>query len=172
MKKILLLSFLMLLIVAVNAQEKQTRKEKKAQWKSELTEQTKKLVEANAWQFDAIQMLPSSGKSRNLTSPYSVVLKDNEVDSYLPYFGRAYAAEYGSTKSPMTFKAAVEDLKVVHGKKGGYIIKFSTKNKNDRIDYTFNVSTTGSTSLSVNSTNRQHISYHGDLVPIEEKEKK
>ena len=37
-------------------------------------------------------------------------------------------------------------------------------------DYTFNVSSNGTASLSVNSTNRQHISYHGKLVPIEEKE--
>lgn len=172
MKKILLLSFLILSIIAVNAQEKQTRKEKKAQREAALIEQTKELVEGNAWQFNALRMLPSSGKSRNLTTSYSVVLNDNEVDSYLPYFGRAYNAEYGSTESPMIFKTNIEELSVVDGKKGGYIIKFSAKNKNDRIDYTFNVSTTGSTSLSVNSTNRQHISYHGDLVPIEEKEKK
>ncbi|WP_321373504.1 DUF4251 domain-containing protein [uncultured Draconibacterium sp.] len=173
MKRILLLSFLILAIVVTNAQdEKLSRKERKAQREAKLTEQTKQIIEANAWQFDATRMLPSSGKSRNLTTAYSVVLKDNEVDSYLPYFGRAYAAEYGSSDSPMTFKSPVENLSVEDGKKGGYIIKFSAKNKNDRVDYTFNVSSTGSTSLSVNSTNRQHISYHGDLVPIEEKEKK
>ncbi|QIA08288.1 DUF4251 domain-containing protein [Draconibacterium halophilum] len=171
MKNILLLSMLIFSIVAVNAQEKKlSRKEKKAQRKAMLTEQTKDIVEANAWQFNATQMLPSSGRSRTLTTPYSVVLKDKEVDSYLPYFGRAYSVEYGSTDSPMIFEAPIKDYSVEDAKKGGFTIKFSAKNKNDKVEYFFNVSSNGSTSLSVNSTNRQHISYHGDLVPIEEKE--
>ncbi|MDX8339679.1 DUF4251 domain-containing protein [Draconibacterium sp. IB214405] len=170
MKKILLLSFLIISIVAVQAQDQRlSKKEKKAQRKAMLTEQTKEIIEANTWQFDAIRMLPTTGKARNLTTNYSVVLKDNEVDSYLPYFGRAYSADYGSSDSPMTFKSKIEDLSVEDGKKGGYIIKFTAKNKNDRVDFTFSVGSTGSTSLSVSSTNRQHISYQGDLIPIEEK---
>ena len=49
MKRIILLSFLIFSIVAVQAQDKKlTRKEKKAQREAILTEQTKKLVEANA----------------------------------------------------------------------------------------------------------------------------
>ncbi|WP_297093694.1 DUF4251 domain-containing protein [uncultured Draconibacterium sp.] len=173
MKKIILLSFLIFSIVAVQAQDKKlTRKEKKAQREAMLTEQTKKLVAANAWQFNATQMLPSSGRSRTLSTPYNVVLKDGEVDSYLPYFGRAYSADYGSTDSPMIFEAPISDYSVEDAKKGGYTIKFSAKNKNDNVEYTFAVSANGSASLRVNSTNRQFISYQGDLVPIEEKEKK
>ena len=72
----------------------------------------------------------------------------------------------------MIFDAPIEDYSVSDAKKGGYTIKFRAKNKNDIIEYTFNVSSNGSASLSVNSTKRQHISYHGKLVPIEEKEKK
>ena len=40
------------------------------------------------------------------------------------------------------------------------------------IDFTFTISPNGSANLSVNSTNRQHISYYGDLIPVEETEKK
>ncbi|WP_319502840.1 DUF4251 domain-containing protein [uncultured Draconibacterium sp.] len=173
MKRIILLSFLIFSIVAVNAQDKKlTKKERKAQQKAMLTEQTKELIEANAWQFNATQMLPSSGRTRTLTTPYNVVLKDGEVDSYLPFFGRAYSVDYGSTDSPMIFKAPVSDYSVEDAKKGGYTVKFSAKNKNDNVEFTFSVGATGSVSLRVNSTNRQFISYHGDLVPIEEKEKK
>ncbi|WP_303922730.1 DUF4251 domain-containing protein [Draconibacterium sediminis] len=173
MKRIILLSFLIFSIVAVNAQEKKlTRKEKKAQREAMLTEQTKKLIEANTWQFNATQMLPSGGRTRTLTTPYNVVLKDGEVDSYLPYFGRAYSVDYGSTDSPMIFKAPVADYSVEDAKKGGYTVKFSAKNKNDNVEFTFSIGATGSASLKVNSTNRQFISYNGDLVPIEETEKK
>jgi hypothetical protein len=44
---------------------------------------------------------------------------------------------------------------------------FKTENKNDRLEYTFHIGETGSATLKVNSTNRQQISYYGDLVEIE-----
>ena len=173
MKRIILLSFLIFSIVAVNAQDKKlTRKEKKAQREAMLIKQTKELIEANTWQFNATQMLPSGGRTRTLVTPYNVILKDGEVNSYLPYFGRAYSVDYGSTDSPMIFEAPIADYSVENGKKGGYTVKFSAKNKNDNIEFIFSIGETGSVSLRVNSTNRQFISYHGDLVLIEEKEKK
>lgn len=173
MKNIVLVAILMFSVVAINAQEtKQTRKEKRAEKEAQLVEQTKKLIAAENWQFDATQMLPAKGRSRSLTTSYNVVVKDGNVKSYLPYFGTAYSAPYGSTESPMIFEAPIEDYNVSDGKKGAYIIKFKAKNKNDLVEFTFTVSSNGSSSLSVNSTNRQHISYYGDLVPIVEKEKK
>ncbi|WP_319266603.1 DUF4251 domain-containing protein [uncultured Draconibacterium sp.] len=171
MKKIILLSFLILSIAAVNAQDKElTRKEKKAQREAMLTEQTKQLVETNEWQFYASQMIPANGRSRNLSTPYSVVLQDETVDSYLPYIGEAYTSQYGSNESPLIFEKPVEDYSIEDAKKDGYTIKFSAKNNNDKIDFTFYITKTGSASLRVTSINRQSISYHGELVPVEEKE--
>jgi len=173
MKNLIIICALVFSVMAAGAQEpKKTRKEKRAEREAMLVEQTKKLVEANEWQFDANQMLPSRGKSRTLTTPYNVVLKNKEVDSYLPYFGVAYSADYGSSESPMIFKAPIEEYSVEKGKKDGYIIKFQAKNKNDLVQYTFTISSNGSTNLGVNSTNRQHISYYGDLVPVKEEKKK
>lgn len=171
MKNLIVIVVLLFSVVALNAQEKtKTKKEKRAEKEARLVEQTKRLVEEKAWQFNAIQMLPSKGRSKSLTTSYSVVLKDGNVDSYLPYFGIAYSASYGGTDSPMIFKAPIEDYSISDGKKGGYNIKFKAKNKNDFVEYSFSISSNGSTTLSVNSINRQHISYYGDLVPIEKKE--
>lgn len=174
MKNLLLIAILVFSVVATNAQEeKKSRKQKKAERQAQLEEQTKKLLEEEAWQFDASTMLPGKGSSQTLTTPYNVVLKDGKVDSYLPYRGRAYSAEYGGSSSPMVFESPIEDYSVEEGKKGKVIIKFTARNKNDVIVFTFTVTPDGSTSLSVSSTNRQHISYQGDLVPIEQpKEKK
>ena len=126
------------------------------------------MISSNAWQFDARQMLPTSGKSRSLTTSYNIVVKDNQLNCYLPYFGRAYRAEYGSTESPLIFKSEISDLLVKIEKKGGWLIRFKASNKNDKLDFTLHVSENGSTSLNVNSTDRQSISFHGDLVEIEE----
>jgi hypothetical protein len=173
MKYLLTISILMVSILTINAQEeKKSRKERRAEREAKLIEQTAQLIEAKAWQFDANQMLPSQGKNRTLTTPYSVVLKDDNIDSYLPFMGRAYSAGYGGTDSPMIFESAVEEYEIKEGKKGAVIIKVKAKNKNDVVEFTFNILPNGSTTLSVNSTNRQHITYYGDLVPIKEKEEK
>ncbi|WP_167618833.1 DUF4251 domain-containing protein [Maribellus sediminis] len=173
MRHILIVSLFLVASVLVQAQEtKMSRKEKKAAQKAEMIEKTKTLIEAEAWQFSATQMLPAKGRSRSLTTSYSVILKDKKVDSYLPYFGEAYQADYGSTDSPLQFISDITEYSIEDWKKGGWIIKFRAKNKNDVINFTFTISETGSSSLNVISTNRQSISYYGDLEEIPKKEKK
>ncbi len=171
MKHLLIILTLVLSVTVLSAQE-MSKKEKKAAREAEKIEKTKELIKAEAWQFEAIQMIPMQGKSKSLTTPYSVTLKNEEVDSYLPYYGRAYRVDYGTTDSPMTFKTDIYDYSIEKWKRDGWMIKFSAKNKSDILNYTFKISENGSTSLNVNSLNRQNISYYGDIVEVPEKEEK
>lgn len=161
----------MVILVSVStlfAQETRfTAKERRAAQKAEQIEKTRVLIESGVWQFNANTMLPASGRSRSLTTSCKVVVDKLELNCYLPYFGTAYRASYGSNESPLSFKGEIPDIKVETWKKGGWIIKFTTSNRNDRLDFTFYVSDTGSASLTVNSTDRQHISFNGDLTEIE-----
>lgn len=167
MKKLLIIVVMLLTASMVFGQEtKMTGKEKKAARKAAQIEKTKTLVEAGAWQFDATRMTPMSGRGKELTSSYRVVVDSMKIDCYLPYFGRAYNVDYGSSDSPLSFKGEITDLKKEDSKKGGWIVSFKTQNKNDRLDFTFQISETGSVSLNVNSNNRQPISYYGDLAEI------
>lgn len=168
MKNLMIICILILSVSIVNAQEKKSRKQIKAEKEAKLIEQTHILIDQGMWEFDATRMLPARGKSKILTSDYSVIYAKNKVDSYLPYFGRAYSVDYGSTDSPLTFKSPVKDYTVKPGKKGGYIIKFSAKNKSDKIDFILNISSNGSASLSVNSTNRETISFSGEIKPYDD----
>lgn len=168
MKKLLIIVVLLASAGMVFGQETPlTGKEKKAAKKAEQIEKTKKLVETGAWQFDATRMMPLSGKGKELTSSYRVVVDSMKIDCYLPYFGRAYNVDYGSTDSPMSFKGEISEFKKEEPSKGGWIISFKAQNKNDRLGFTFQISETGSVTLSVNSSNRQSISYYGDLEEIE-----
>ena len=165
------LSIILLMLVSVSMlyarETRMTSKEAKAARKAQLVEKTQALVKSGTWQFDATQMLPTSGRSRTLTSSYRVIVKESNVDSYLPYFGRAYRAEYGSTDSPLSFRGEITDLSSEDWKKGGWVISFRTENKNDRLEYTFHIGKTGSATLKVNSTNRQQISFYGDITEAE-----
>ncbi len=166
MKKIFFLTLILLSASVVFAQE-MTRKERKAAQKAEQIEKTKALIESNAWQFDANTMLPTAGKSRTLSTNYNIKVEGEQLSSYLPYFGRAYRAEYGSTDSPLIFESGISDYTVEDGKKDSKVIKFKVSNKNDRLNYTLTVSENGSSTLFINSTDRQPISFHGELVEIE-----
>ncbi len=168
MKKIFLFMIMLFSVSTMFSQETPlTRKERKAAQKAEQIYKTRTSVESGEWQFNANHMLPSSGGSRSLTSSYRVIIKDQDLDCYLPYFGRAYRAEYGSTDSPMNFHGKISDLKVEIWDKGGWIITFKTSNKNDSLDFIFYISETGSANLNVNSIDRQSISYRGDLEELE-----
>lgn len=169
MKYLAILILTMCTITAASAQE-MSRKERKAAEEKARIETTKTLIDAKTWQFDAHQMLPMQGKSKTLTTLYKVILKNDTVDSYLPFYGRAYHVDYGSTDSPMTFKASISDYTQKTGKKGGWNIQFSTKNKNDVLQYSFTVSENGTATLNVSSTNRQSISYYGNIVEITDEE--
>ena len=154
-----------LLTPTITAQKK-SKKEKKAEHKAMLEKQTRKLVDSKTFQFCVSQMLPANGSVRVLTTDYNVVLQNDTVNSYLPYFGRAYFVQYGSGESPMTFKTPITDYFAQTDKRDGYLIRFSAKNKSDKINFTFKISTNGSSTLSVTSTNRQSISYYGKLEGV------
>ena len=168
MKKLLIIIALIVSAAVVYGQEtNMTGKEKKAARKAEQIEKTKTLVEAGAWQFDATRMQPLSGRGSELTSSYRVVVDSMKINCYLPYAGRAYNVAYGSSESPMNFKGEISEFKKEEAAKGGWIISFKAQNKNDNLGFTFQISETGSVTLSVNSSNRQSISYYGDLAEIE-----
>lgn len=175
MKNILFIGILIFTVAFANAQEteKKSKKEKKAEKKAQQIEATKALIENNTFTFYATSALPSKGRTVNLEYRYSVTIKNDTIISYLPFYGRAYSVAYGGSDSGFDFTQPIIDYSVEERKKG-YLVKVKTKNGNDNIDYTFNISETGSASLSVTSTNRQGISYHGNVGPEEEvkKEKK
>ncbi len=170
MKNIIIFALLIFAINTTNAQEtkKQTRKEKRAEKEALKIEQTKSVLENEVYVFNATQALPMGMRNVNLTSSYDARIENDTVFCFLPYFGKAHTAAYGSTQSPMDFTQPIENYKFEKTKKG-YMVKFDVSNKNDRLNFTFQIAETGSTSLNVNSTNRSSISYYGNIEKVEEK---
>jgi hypothetical protein len=171
MKNILFIGMLFLALVNVSAQEaeKKSKKELKAEKKAQQKDEIKAIVESKTFVFKANNANPMRGRTVNLTSDYDVRITKDSIFSYLPYFGVAYTASYGGTDSPMIFNNPFEtyDFETT---KNGYLVKVSAQNSNDRLEYSFHISETGSTSLNVSSLNRQSISYTGNIEKIEEKE--
>ncbi len=106
--------------------------------------------------------MPFGGRSVNLTSPYSITVKNDSVISSLPYFGRAYHVPYGGGNG-LQFKAPLTSYETDFNKRGAGLIKMKTTNNEDTYTFTITVQTNGSAYVTVNMHNRQTISYDGEL---------
>lgn len=170
MKHIIFTVFILGLSLGMRAQEQEmTRKERKAKIEAEQKVHIKQLISDKTWRFEADRMLPSSGSSKTLVTDYGIDFLSDKISSYLPFYGRAYKAEYGSNRSPMDFESEVDSYNIQDWKKGGWIVNFNVKNKSDFMQFTFTITPTGSATLSVTSTDREHISFQGDITDVEKK---
>ena len=169
MKNLIIMVLLLISVSNLNAQEteKKSKKELKAEKEAKKIEEIKALVESKTFVFDARNANPMGGRTVTLTSEYDVKVTNDSIYSYLPYYGVAYTASYGGSDSPMNFKQPFETCDMEKTKKG-YLVKVKVKNGNDMLDFSFHISETGTTTLSVSSVNRQAISYYGDLVKDKE----
>ncbi|HVU98283.1 MAG TPA: DUF4251 domain-containing protein [Puia sp.] len=121
----------------------------------------KEAVESQHYVFKAQTALPLSGRSRNLTSDYDLRVSPGSVVSYLPYFGRAYQATIGETKSPLDFTSKDFEYTSTPGKKDGWTVTIKPKDYREVQSMTLNISSEGYATLQVISTNRQAISFNG-----------
>jgi hypothetical protein len=152
---------------------------------------TKRIIEAQNYVFVATTAYPlnqmdisrimsrmpganNSGTINLSGSNYDVNVKKDSIVVYLPYYGRAYTAKYGSNEGGIKFKSKDFDYKVETKKKGNWVISMKPNdvkdNYNSNYRLTLNVSTNGYCTLMVTSTNQQAISFYGYLA--EQKVKK
>src|SRR5690606_13422361 len=81
------------------------------------------LLDSRAFTFVAESATPMSGGNIRLTSTnYHVSINKDSLSSFLPYFGTAYRAEYGSSESPLSFSSPDFTYSEKPGKKGGRIL--------------------------------------------------
>lgn len=168
MRTLLIFLVLIISVITINAQEEKSKKELKAEKKAKQMEEIREIAESKTFVFKANNANPMRGSTINLTSDYNVKITRDSIFSYLPFFGVAYSVSYGGTDSPMIFNQSFESCEI-ESKRNGYLVQVSVKNNSDRLEYSFHISVTGSTSLNVSSLNRQAISYNGYVEKIKEK---
>jgi hypothetical protein len=126
----------------------------------------KNIVEAKQFVFHAQTALPTSGASRQLTSEYDLKVSGNSVISYLPFFGRAYSAPYGSNEGGFNFTSTKFEYSVKNRKKGGWDISIRPTDVADFREFSLTISENGYGTLQALTNNRQPISFTGYISPI------
>ena len=119
-------------------------------------------LDARSFTIDVDYMNPLRGGGRSLTSPYSITVNDNTLDSHLPYMGQAQNVPYGGGKG-LTFKDEIKEYKDSGLQKDRRVITININNGEDTLVYTITVFDTGKADVHVSSRNRDDISYLGNL---------
>lgn len=160
MRKIRLLWLLgIVLLVGGQSLFAQSKKEKREQKEEEV----KEMIEGRRFTIDVNRALPMSGRSVNLTSPYSLEMRGDSVVSYLPYYGRAYSAPYGGGDG-LRFEKLITNYTCSFDKKGTAQIQFGVRTNEDTYKFNIQVYSNGSGTINVTPTNKQSITFHGELA--------
>ncbi len=99
---------------------------------------------------------------------YSFDLHKDSLVSYLPYFGVAYSAPFGSNEGPLDFTSTDFTYTRQSGKKGKITITLNN-NLSDVQELYLDVSSGGYATLNVRFNNRQPISFYGQIKGLRAK---
>ncbi len=144
-------------IQMAEAQEKENRQE-------QVAETIQKALDAQAYKIDVDYMYPMKGRSRALTSLYSLEVKNDSIYSYLPYVGEAYSVPYGGGKG-LNFRAPISQYESKEGKKGVTEVLLKTRNEEDSYTFRITIYKDGTSRIYVQPNNRQSISFSGKINP-------
>lgn len=159
---------IILLLAGLAAFPSYAKKEKKAQKEQAV----KNLIESKHYRFVARTAQPMSGGSINLTSEYDLVVDSTQIKSFLPFFGRAYSVDYGSTDGGIKFdNKADEYTSEWNAKKKTYHIAIRVKGKRDVYQISLDAGISGYANLHISSNDKQSISFYGTIEKIEEPSK-
>lgn len=125
------------------------------------------LVTGQSFIFVAERMNPMRGPNRTLTAYYDVKVKKDTLDSFLPYFGRAYGGIIDPSRGGLRFTSKDYRYSVTEGRRNSWDVSITPTDVMEVQSMNFNIFDNGTATLSVTSTNRDPISFYGYLQPID-----
>ncbi|MBM6991944.1 MAG: DUF4251 domain-containing protein [Prevotella sp.] len=161
MKKLLGLLTMVLGLTACTTSK--TAEQKNAQYLQQMSQLADSLRNRTyTISFDYV--MPRRSGGHFLTSDYSVTVKGDSITSFLPYFGVAYRADWNNQyHSPLDFKGLIMAYDYAQRKKDSYRVMLKTKNGMDQMVYQLQVFANGKATLDVLPTDREPISFTGNL---------
>lgn len=162
MKKIVIM-LISALIFNLAGMAQDARREQRNLRKKEKAEEISKLIEEADLRFIAQFAYPMGGGSINLTSEFTLDIEGNKVTAFLPFFGRAYFADYGSREGGIKFSEVARSIEWEKDK-NGHTVQLEVKSPKDIYRLNFSVTTSGYATLDVSSNKRQSIRFSGIVV--------
>jgi hypothetical protein len=120
----------------------------------------KNILSAKTFVFKAQSAWPLQGTVVQLNAGYDMKVLQDSINTFLPYFGRAFNASYGGDGG-INFTSKKFDYRLKEKQKGGFEITIKPADARDVVEMNYSVSANGYATLQVISNNRQAISYYG-----------
>jgi len=170
--KISVLMVLLLFIVTTLFAQEKSKKQLRAERVIEKQQQTEALMNAREFVFVGRTAIPTGFKTMDLTTNTNYVkFHPDSIESYMPFFGKAYSSIGYGGDGGLKFSGKPEDYTVTKGAKN-YQVNATVKGANDYYKISLSVSFEGSATLSIISNNRSSISYNGEISAPDKKEGK
>jgi hypothetical protein len=120
----------------------------------------KNILATKSFVFKAQSAWPLQGTVIQLNSGYDVRVLQDSINTYLPYFGRAFTASYNA-EGGISFTSKKFDYRLREKQKGGWELTIRPSDHRDVLEMNYSVSANGYATLQVISNSRQAISYYG-----------
>ncbi len=126
----------------------------------------KNMVDSSHFVFVADRAIPLRGSSRYLTSDYEVTIKKDTLNSYLPYFGRAYQAPIDPTKGGIQFISTNFTYQVNPKGSNQWNIIIKPNDNRDVLQMYFDIFDNGTANLNIVNTHKDPISFDGHIERV------
>jgi hypothetical protein len=123
----------------------------------------KYVIDQQNYVFVAQSATPMSGRPRQLTGEYDLVVSKATIVSYLPYYGRAYTAPIDPTNSGIQFTSKKFEYTAEAKEKGGWNVRIKLKDQHEVSKMNLSITASGYATLQVTCPNRQPISFYGHI---------
>ena len=156
MKTSLINATILLLFFMISCSISKTTPEKA----SEIT----KKIESKNFTINVNYANPLRMKPVFLTSGYSLRIKNDSAFAYLPYYGVAQVAPIDLSEGGIKFETLMSKYQIHSNKKSdGWYIQFNVKQNESEYEVFINVFNNGNAIVSINSYERDVISFNGEV---------
>ena len=156
MKKLFYILAMSLAVYACSTMSKAEREARDAK----VAAFVEKALELREYTIDVDRAYPNGGRTMNLSAGYYFKVKNNTVESYMPYFGRAFGVPYGGGKG-LDFTAPIKSYNATAEKNGGNKITIEVDNDEDSYSFELEIFSNGRTSIYVSPVKREPINFSG-----------
>jgi hypothetical protein len=166
MKRLLITLFVSVSVLFVACKTTKMSSEEKMAAAKEIADK----IESKDYRISVNWANPTRGGSINLTPYYDLTVRGDSAFAYLPFFGRAYHVAYGGDGG-IKFSEPMKNYEIKETKKGdGYDIRFDVKVREFDYRISMTIFTSGESSITVNSSQKDPIAFRGK-IDMEEKKR-
>ncbi len=132
---------------------------------------TTELIESREFEIEHDWLSPMDGGQINLMGNANFIrFKNDSVNLFLPFFGERFFGGGYNSEGGIVYEGPLKDFEITSDKKNKHIIKFSTDQNTENLDFVINIYPEGNLNTRVISSQRSFISYQGEIGELKEED--